>query len=315
MDDIYVYFDNRKLALSEGREYVIGRDPGCDILLDDPHVSRRHASLRRMGDGVVLTDLGSLNGTWHEGKRIGSAALRTNSSFRVASSNLSVRTERENLERKKLDSGDTMMFEKQIAAIMDRADDPELEREVGVLRRLYNRKKEKLAELAFYDALTGAYNRRYFDEKIREEVSRALRYERSLSLLMIDIDHFKKVNDDYGHQKGDQVLAAVAGILKGSLRGTDIVCRYGGEEIAVILPETSADNAWKIGENCRKNIAAQSARTVDRGVTVSIGVSELVGIGKSAHFIKMADLALYRAKKNGRNQVVLFEPGMVEDVK
>jgi diguanylate cyclase (GGDEF)-like protein len=313
MDEIYVYFDNKKMALSEGREYLIGRDPLCDIVLADPHVSRKHATLKYSGGSVLLTDKGSMNGTWHDGKRIESAMLRSDSSFRIANSNLSVRTERENIDHKRLESGDTMLFEKQVAAMLERSGDPELEKGLGVLRRLYNRKREKLSELAFYDALTGLYNRRYFDVAISEEAARARRYRRALSVLMIDIDHFKKVNDEHGHQKGDEVLAAVAEILKGALRGTDLVCRYGGEEIVVILPETGAKDALRIGENCRKGIAAKSTRAIDGGVTVSIGVSEMAEGLEPEDFIKTADLALYRAKKTGRNRVLSFEPGMRED--
>jgi diguanylate cyclase (GGDEF)-like protein len=313
MEEIYVYYGNAKLALAPGREYLIGRDPGCcDIVLDDPQVSRRHASLS-CRDGIVLvTDQGSLNGTWIEGRRIESAELRSNSTFRIANRNLSVRTERENVERKELESGDTMMFEKQIASMMEGAAGPELERGLGVLRRLYNRKKEKLAELAFYDALTGIYNRRYFDVAVKEEVTRAMRYKRSLAALMIDIDHFKKVNDEHGHQKGDQVLAAVARALRDSLRATDIVCRYGGEEIVVILPETGAKNAGKIGDSCRKLVAAKTVAAIPGGVTVSVGVSELADASEPGEFIRKADLALYRAKKSGRNRVEIFEPGMDE---
>jgi diguanylate cyclase (GGDEF)-like protein len=311
MEEIYVYYGNMKLALAPGREYLIGRDPSCcDIVLDDPQVSRRHASLS-FRDGIVrLQDEGSLNGTWIEGRRIQSAELRTNSTFRIANRNLSVRTERENVERKELESGDTMQFEKQIASMMEGSGGPEFERGLGILRRLYNRKKEKLAELAFYDGLTGIYNRRYFDVAVREEVSRAIRYKRSLSALMIDIDHFKKVNDEHGHQKGDQVLAAVARALKDSLRATDIVCRYGGEEIVVLLPETGAKIAGKIGESCRKLVAEKTAETIAGGVTVSVGVSELAGAAEPGEFIRKADLALYSAKKGGRNRVALFEPGM-----
>lgn len=313
MEEIYVYYGNEKLALAPGREYLIGRDPSCcDIVLDDPQVSRRHATLSHR-DGIVhVVDQGSLNGTWIEGRRIESAQLRSNSTFRIANRNLSVRTERENVERKGLESGDTMQFEKQIAAMMEGARDPELERGLGVLRRLYNRKKEKLAELAFYDGLTGIYNRRYFDVAVREEVSRAIRYKRSLSALMIDIDHFKKVNDEHGHQRGDQVLAAVARALKDSLRSTDIVCRYGGEEIVVVLPETGAKIAGKIGESCRKLVEAKTTETIEGGVTVSVGVSELAGATEPAEFIRKADLALYSAKKGGRNRVAIFEPGMDE---
>lgn len=307
MEELFLYFGNKKLVIEADRKYLIGRDTRCDVVLEDEHVSRNHALLEYSNGRILLVDQGSLNGTWYEGKRIDEVVLSSNSTFRIADVNLSVRTSLENVDRKSLESGDTMLFEKQLAAIMEKADDPDLTHDVDVLRQLYNKKKEKLSELAFYDTLTGIYNRRYFDLKIREEVSRALRYKRALSVLMIDIDHFKKVNDKYGHQKGDEVLSAVAGLLKGSLRGTDIVCRYGGEEIVVILPETTAKNACKIGEGCRERIAARTTEAVVGGVTVSVGVAEMRGVDTPEQLIAAADRALYEAKDNGRNRVVAFK--------
>lgn len=308
MDELFLYFNNKKLLLEERRHYLIGRASACDVVIDDIYVSRKHASLE-LSDGVVtLTDLGSTNGTWYEGRRIDRAVLRSNSSFRIADNNLSIRTSSENDGRKRTDAGDTMLFEKQLAALLEISDDPELSRGIDVLRRLYNKKKEKLSELASRDGLTGLYNRRHFDGKIAEEVSRAARYGRELSLLMVDIDHFKAVNDRYGHQKGDEVLAAVAETLRASLRGTDIVCRYGGEEIAVLLPETSADNAARIAELCRAKIEAATMNSLGVGVTVSIGVSSYAAGDTAELLVKAADGALYKAKEGGRNRVVSSRP-------
>jgi len=307
MDDIYIFYENRTLVLSANRKYIIGRDLKCDIVLNDKHVSRKHASLEYVDRNFLLTDLQSVNGTWVEGKRIDKAVLQSNSSFRIAENNLSIRTMLENSSHGMLASGDTMTFEKKITGIMEKVENSELMVEVAVLRKLYNQKKEKLSELAFYDTLTGLYNRRYFDLKLNEEVIRAIRYRRPLSVLMIDIDHFKKFNDKFGHQKGDTVLAAVAHILSDSLRGSDIICRYGGEEIVVVLPETTGRNAHRIGDNCRKNVENGSPEAAGVVVTVSVGASELVGVDTPETLIESADLALYQAKKRGRNQVVLSE--------
>ena len=153
--------------------------------------------------------------------------------------------------------------------------------------------------------LTAIYNRRYFDLKLNEEVARAIRYKCPLSILMVDIDKFKIFNDTYGHQKGDVVLTATAKLLHDSLRGTDIICRYGGEEIAIILPETTGINACKIAEKCRLHVEKGTVKVAGVPVTVSIGVAEFKGLDTPEKLIKIADLALYRAKEKGRNQVVL----------
>lgn len=307
MDEIYVLYENKKILLSPNHKYVIGRDKKCDIVLTDKHVSREHASLEYTDDGVLLTDLSSVNGTWFEGKRITATLLRSNDSFRIADNNLSIRTKLDDIKHRKDDSGDTMIFEKKMTDIMSQVQDTDLKDEVAVLRRLYNQKKEKLTELAFYDTLTGIYNRRYFDLKINEEVSRAIRYKRPLSLLMIDIDYFKKVNDTYGHPQGDRILSAVAQIVKESLRCTDLICRYGGEEIIVILPETKGKNAYAIGEKCRKKVATETKNIITDGVTVSIGVSEFSGIKTPEALITEVDRGLYQAKENGRNRVVFYK--------
>ncbi len=304
MDELFLYFSNKKIPIIAGRTYIIGRDPACDVVLENIYVSRRHASLECVEGGALLVDLGSRNGTWYEGKRIDRVLLRTNSTFRIADCNLSVRTSRENLERKHDESGDTMLFEKQLAAIMEGTDDPGLIGKIDVLRRLYNRKREKLTELALRDALTGLYNRGCFDFKLAEEIARAHRYEHALSILMIDIDHFKQVNDRYGHQIGDEVLAEVARIVRSSLRNTDVVCRYGGEEIVVILPETAAADAVRVAENCRGRIEAGTASSPGPAVTVSIGAASLVEGDTPESLVAAADGALYAAKEGGRNRVV-----------
>ncbi|NLB35446.1 MAG: GGDEF domain-containing protein, partial [Elusimicrobia bacterium] len=151
-------------------------------------------------------------------------------------------------------------------------------------------------------------NHQYFYLHMEEELRKFKRYKRPLSLIMLDIDHFKQFNDTYGHQQGDIALRAVSDILKNSVRETDIVCRYGGEEFAVILPETKLDKALAVAERIRS--AAESneivlSDTVTGRVTLSLGVSEYPQdhIISDKEFVELADAALYIAKNYGRNRV------------
>ena len=198
-----------------------------------------------------------------------------------------------------------MLFEDKMADILEQLPNDGLAEEIGLLRHLYNLKKENLTNLAFHDTLTKLFNRRYFDTKLLEEITRAIRYRHPLSILMIDIDHFKGFNDSYGHQKGDEVLAAVSSIVSQSFRNEDIICRYGGEEIVVILPETPGQAACKAADVCRAKVEAQSKNYAELTVTISIGVAELSrDCALPEKLISAADSALYKAKAAGRNQVV-----------
>jgi diguanylate cyclase (GGDEF)-like protein len=169
-----------------------------------------------------------------------------------------------------------------------------------------------IEQMAITDELTQIYNRRYFHTRLDQEVSRSKRYDHPLSLMMLDIDHFKRVNDVYGHQIGDDVLAGLAAIIKSTTRKMDVVVRYGGEEIAVILPETDGSGAVLNAEKIRHNIEKHVFEVLNGKilqVTVSVGVSCLDQIAnneedKAKKLIKIADDALYQAKKSGRNQVV-----------
>ena len=175
------------------------------------------------------------------------------------------------------------------------------------LKRIYVLEHENTT-----DSLMGIYNRRYFDRRLKEEFSRSVRYQYPLSLVMVDIDYFKKVNDRLGHQIGDLVLKRLADLLQDSVRESDVICRYGGEEVAVILPHTPDSTALIVAENLRKKIGATEILTEDLSpdkhaviVTVSIGVSTLVPKIETADMLlNQADKALYSAKKHGRNCVV-----------
>jgi len=169
---------------------------------------------------------------------------------------------------------------------------------------------QKLAELSTTDALTGVRNRRYFDQVLEREFNRARREREQLSILMLDIDYFKRVNDDYGHQVGDDALRRVANILREVVhRTTDIMARYGGEEFAIILPNTEVAGAYIVAEKIRKKIAKQQLEVngITFSITVSIGLmGDEPSKGSNADFwLKEADDALYKAKEEGRNKVVL----------
>lgn len=158
------------------------------------------------------------------------------------------------------------------------------------------------------DALTGLRNKGFFLQKMREELARSDRYHKPFSLLMIDLDEFKKVNDTYGHLAGDAVLKGVAGVIQGAIRkNIDFACRYGGEELAVILPETSVEVARVAAEKIRSKVEREKFMTTDGRVipvTLSIGISGLEQANDVQAIIDLADQNLYRAKHSGRNRVV-----------
>jgi len=184
--------------------------------------------------------------------------------------------------------------------------------------------RQRTLELGYQDGLTNAYNRRYFDERLKHEVDRCSRSKTDLVCLFIDIDFFKKINDQHGHQVGDAVLVRLVALMTEQVRSSDIVARYGGEEFAIILPETGIQRAHEVAERIRKKVEAQKLTFDDNtlGVTVSIGLASLSQIryqqGKNQNdeldevtgnldqlLLRKADEALYQAKQTGRNQVVI----------
>lgn len=178
-----------------------------------------------------------------------------------------------------------------------------LERKVAERTRELEEKNKQLETLASTDRLTEISNRSKLDESFGEQMQRAQRYGRPFSILLCDVDFFKRVNDTHGHQCGDQVLVTMAKLLKSSMRKTDLVGRWGGEEFLVILPETQLQDAVTLAERFRGRVAAHAFPCVQTAVTISAGLSSYqVGTTQDA-MIELADQALYRAKSEGRNRV------------
>lgn len=168
-------------------------------------------------------------------------------------------------------------------------------------------KEEEIIYLNYHDSLTDLYNRRYFMEASKKEIERANRYEEPLSLMMLDIDHFKDVNDTYGHVAGDNVLKRFAAIIKESVRDVDIVGRLGGEEFGIILPKATLDNAKQVAERVREDIEDSTFKfkELSISITVSIGIAKYNKYNPSMdNMLHKADDALYAAKNRGRNCVV-----------
>jgi diguanylate cyclase (GGDEF)-like protein len=202
--------------------------------------------------------------------------------------------------------------------------------EVGALAAAFNHmaaqleeERERLIVMSLTDALTGLANRRYFDRQLEREVARARRYRRALALIMVDLDHFKRLNDTHGHQAGDRVLADVARVIEREVRPSDAVARVGGEEFAVILSEASFATAVQVAERLRRAVAGRAPRPGGDGaadfvpITASFGVAVWAPGMEGKALFAAADEALYRAKQRGRNRVEaagVLEPEQEHDV-
>lgn len=304
----FVYYlvpenNSPEIQLFPNQVYRIGRSPHNYILLTDNTVSREHAKLEFSGNAFVLEDLGSTNGTKINEGIISTASIENldmltfgKVSFIYKIKELSSKGE------KTLTPEDTMAMEEDLQNIIQKLENSPLKDQLMTFQDKLNIRKKYLMQLAYGDSLTGLYNRRYFDKILATEIKRAYRYRRVLTMIMVDIDHFKKFNDTFGHQKGDSVLRTVGALLKENSRSSDIVCRYGGEEIAILLPEQDIKQGFATAEKLRIILAVEAKEIEDVEITASFGVSSTGGKAITGEqLIEKSDEALYFAKKSGRN--------------
>jgi two-component system chemotaxis response regulator CheY len=183
----------------------------------------------------------------------------------------------------------------------------ELKMRVSIGERILNL-EARLKEMATHDRLTGLFNRQAFDHRLADEIARVLRYQRPLSLIMLDLDHFKTYNDAHGHLRGDALLSELGSLLLAGVRSTDFVARYGGEEFAILLPETGRASAMVVAEKIRAVVEAYPFPLRDSQpggrVTLSVGTASCPeDVADPTNLLETADQALYRAKRAGRNRV------------
>lgn len=200
---------------------------------------------------------------------------------------------------------DILELERLNATVIDLNDElAEMHRESVRSNRALKQNEAKIRELMLTDPLTGLANRRRLSDRLEEEMLRFQRYGRPLCLVMADIDHFKRINDTYGHDVGDDVIRMIASSLQEGIRKIDLAARFGGEEFVVIMPDCVAGDAIKVAECVRSCVEATKVAPVEHVITASFGVAEFRGVGDSAQALfKRADQALYAAKEGGRNRV------------
>jgi diguanylate cyclase (GGDEF)-like protein len=248
-------------------ELVIGRSSKCAVQVDQDSVSRTHARVYADGSKMVVEDLGSTNGTFVNDEQIrGDHPLRNGDLIKI---------------------GRTIF--KFIAS--------------NNIEAAYH---DEIYRLTTVDGLTQVSNRRHFEDTLDRELSRCRRYQRHLSLVLVDVDHFKRINDTWGHLAGDAVLKEVATAIRRRIRREDLLARYGGEEFALLLPEIDLKGAQAMAEKVRKLVEKHTFRFdgEEIPVTISAGVAALAKKNETAAaLIKRADERLYEAKETGRNKV------------
>lgn len=248
---------------------TIGRDPSAEIRIDLDGVSRQHARIVVERERLVAQDLSSRNGMFVNGMRVESATLK---------------------------EGDTLQFGSALSRVImrDSVEDAAF---------------HALQEASRRDALTGAYNRRYLDERLQGEFAFARRHRTLISVILLDVDHFKRVNDTFGHLAGDAVLRELTAHVMQQIRTEDVLARYGGEELVVICRETEGSRASVLAERIRATI--ELLRIVHDGKAIPVTISGGVACGPTASdaapsaLLRRADEALYAAKRAGRNRIIV----------
>ncbi|HEU4409332.1 MAG TPA: GGDEF domain-containing protein [Polyangiaceae bacterium] len=258
-----------KRFLLEASPTRVGRGPDNEIVLDGESISRRHASWERRGRRWWVVDERSTNGTYVNDELVD--------------------------QEHPLSNGDRVKVGGLILKFLS-GDDVE------------SQYHEEIYRMTIFDGLMQVYNRRYLYEALEREIIRARRHGRDLSVVMFDIDHFKQVNDRYGHLAGDFVLKELARVVQSRIRRDEVFARYGGEEFSLVLPETNLDGAAALAETLRRKISEHpftfQAETIP--VTVSMGIAMLSEAERgSVELIQRADEKLYEAKRSGRNRVCL----------
>jgi two-component system cell cycle response regulator len=253
----------------EGSEALVGRSPEVAVTVPDDTLSRRHAYIRRIGNVFAIQDLESTNGTFVDGIRVeGTQALEDGCRIGVGAR--------------------TVLHFRMVDAV-----------ELEAARQTY--------ALTVLDPLTGVFNRRHLQERLAAETAYATRHGTPLSLLLLDIDHFKQINDAHGHAAGDEALCMLAKLLGKLARREDVLARFGGEEFALITRGIDQQGAFALAERARAAVAEQCLATETGTIrfTVSIGIAQCeAGAGSAAQrMFEAADRALYAAKDSGRNCV------------
>lgn len=302
----------KRMALARGR-IVIGRGDDVDFVLSSGEVSRHHAALEYDGSRFALVDLKSTNGTFVNGKRITKRTITIGERINIGDYTLVIDDGSGGfsypVETAARSTGrDTVILEGKFASLRKKLDDEALNEEFRTIERAVKKSRQRLSDAAHVDKLTGLFNRRYFEERAQRALTQAEDTGAAHALLFIDIDHFKNINDTHGHEKGDVVLASIARLIQVSCRKTDIVARYGGEEIVVMLHNSSSQDALRVANGINRLIREQSKQIVGMCVTVSIGIATYPAHGTELkEILASADKALYRAKQAGRDTVCTYD--------
>jgi two-component system cell cycle response regulator len=262
----------------EKDQVVVGRGDKVDLRLVDDGISREHVRFSKEEGRIILEDLGSTNGTYCNGQRVTRQPLSEGDKILIGSTTILKFSYQDKLDE---------MFQRQ------------------------------MSESALRDGLTRAFNKRYFTDRIESEFQYAIRHRTPLSLIFLDIDHFKKINDQHGHQAGDHVLAQLSTLVMSMLGEEETFARYGGEEFAIVARGAELAAATELSERLRAAVEAHPFKfaSTTLPVTISVGVARAPGPGMAASgdLVARADEAMYAAKRSGRNRVCSAEGGEEAD--